>query len=201
MNYDLMARTNYRLVIETRETGKQEYVCWRDMYEWAPHAGTMRLYYLPRSKFVVNLENLSTGDATPEAFQQASEDYQAANEAGDKAAKAEALAEIGGVAQAFERAVPEDAASLDMQSDTRSLAKAIVGSWKSPFGDLTFGPDGIVSARMGNGANFEGQWSVDAAGHLHADIMGTPMDAEAALKGDELTLRMDGQALILQRTA
>jgi hypothetical protein len=200
-NNDLIARPHYRFVIETRETGKQEYVCWRDMYEWAPQAGTMRLYYLPRSKLVVNVENLSTGEATPEAFQQASEDYQAANEAGDKAAKAEALAEIGGVAQAFERAVPEDAASLDMRSDTGSLAEAIVGSWKSPFGDLTFGKDGIVSARMGNGSNFEGKWSVDAAGHLHADIMGTAMDAEAALQGDQLTLRMDGQALILQRTA
>jgi hypothetical protein len=196
-----IAGAHYRFVIETRETGKQEYVCWGDMYEWAPYAGTMRLYYLPRSKLVINVENLSTGEATPQAFQQASDDYQAAREEGDKVAKAEALAEVGGVAQAFERAVPEDAASLDMHSDTGSLAEAIVGSWKSPFGDLTFREDGIVSARMGDGSNFEGKWSVDAAGHLHADIMGTAMDAEAALKGDQLTLRMDDQALILQRTA
>ena len=161
----------------------------------------MRLYYLPRSKLVVNMENLSTGEATPEAIQQASDDYQAARTGGDKVAKAEALAELGGVAQAFERAVPEDAASLDMHSDTGSLAEAIVGSWKSPFGDLTFREDGIVSARMGDGSSFEGKWSVDAAGHLHAEVMGTAMDAEAALKGDQLTLRMDDQAVILQRTA
>jgi hypothetical protein len=200
-NYGRIPGANYRFVITTREAGKREYVCWRDMYEWAPYAGTMRLYYLPRSKLVVNVENLSTGEATPEAFQQAADNYQTARQEGDKVAKAEALAEIGGVAQAFERAVPEDAASLDMHSDTGSLAEAIVGSWKSPFGDLTFREDGTVSARMGDGSNFDGKWSVDPAGHLHADIMGTAMDAEAALKGDELTLRMDGQALILQRTA
>jgi hypothetical protein len=200
-NYGRIPGANYRFVITTREAGKQEYVCWHDMYEWAPYAGTMRLYYLPRSKLVVNVENLSTGEATPEAIQQASDDYQAARTQGDKVAKAEALAELGGVEQAFERAVPEDAASLDMHSDTGSLAKAIVGSWNSPFGELTFGNDGIVSARMGDGSSFEGTWSVDAAGHLHADIMGTAMDAEAALKGDQLTLRMDDQALILQRTA
>ena len=200
-NYGRIPGANYRFVIETRETGRQEYVCWRDMYEWAPHAGTMRLYYLPRSRLVINVENLSTGEATLEAIQQASGNYQAARKEGDNVAKAEALAELGGGAQAFERAVPEDAASLDMHSDSGSLAEAIVGSWKSPFGELTFREDGVVRARMGDGSNFEGKWSVDAAGHLHADIMGTAMDAEAALKGDQLTLRMDDQALILRRTA
>ena len=94
--------------------------------------------------------------------------------------EAETLAQLGGVAQAFEHALPEDAASLDMHADTASLAEAIVGSWKSPFGDLTFRDDGTVSAHMGDGANFTGNWSVDAAGHLHADVMGTAMDAEAA---------------------
>jgi hypothetical protein len=88
-----------------------------------------------------------------------------------------------------------------MHSDTASLAEAIVGSWKSPFGDLTFRDDGTVSAQMGDGANFTGNWSVDAAGHLHADVMGTAMDAEAAIRGDEMTLRMDDQALVLRKQA
>jgi hypothetical protein len=200
-NYGRIAGANYRFVIETREAGRQEYVCWHDMYEWAPYAGTMRLYYLPRSKVVVNVENLSTGEATPEAIKQANENYAAAREEHDKVARAEALAQLGGVAQAFEHAVPEDAASLDMHADTASLAEAIVGSWKSPFGDLTFRDDGTVSAQMGDGANFTGNWSVDAAGHLHADVMGTAMDAEAAIRGDEMTLRMDDQALVLRRQA
>jgi hypothetical protein len=198
-NYGRIAGANYRFVIETRETGKKEYVCWPDMYEWAPDWGTMRLYYLPRSKLVVNVENLSTGEATPQAIKEANENYAAAREEHDSVAKAEALAQLGGVEQAFERAVPEDAASLDMHSDTASLAKAIVGSWESPFGELTFSHDGTVSAEMGDGTNFEGTWSVDAAGHLHADVMGNAMDAEAAIRGDEMTLRMDDQAVILRR--
>lgn len=198
-NYGRIAGVNYRFVIVTREAGRQEYVCWGDMYDWAPDAGTMRLYYLPRSKVVVNVENLSTGEATPEAIQRANDNYRAARRDHDAVAEAEARAEMGGVVQAFEHAVPDDAASLDMHSDAGSLAEAIVGSWKSPFGDLTFRDDGIVSARMVDGSNFRGSWSVDADGKLNADIMGNAMVAEAALNGDELKLRMDDQALVLQR--
>ena len=198
-NYGRIAGANYRFVIVTREAGRQEYVCWGDMYDWAPDAGTMRLYYLPRSKVVVNVENLSTGEATVEAIQRANDNYRAARRDHDEVAEAEARAEMGGVVQAFEHAVPDDAASLDMHSDTGSLGEAIVGSWKSPFGDLTFRDGGIVSVRMADGSDFQGSWSVDADGKLHADIMGNPMVAEAALNGDELTLRMDDQALVLQR--
>jgi hypothetical protein len=71
------------------------------------------------------LDAKRSGQLTPEqaetirnSIDEANENYSAAHEEHAKIAKAEALAQIGGVAQAFERAVPEDAASLDMHSDT-----------------------------------------------------------------------------------
>jgi hypothetical protein len=60
--------------------------------------------------------------------------------------------------------------------------------------------DGTLTARLPDGSDRQGQWSVDTSGRLHTDAMGSPMVADASLDGDELTLVLGkDQALKLRR--
>jgi hypothetical protein len=81
------------------------------------------------------------------------------------------------------------------------LRDAIVGTWTSPFVTVTFGTDGVATARMGRAGDQTGRWSVSADGRLHADLMGAPLATEAYIAEGWLTLGIDGQWLRLQRSA
>jgi hypothetical protein len=94
-----------------------------------------------------------------------------------------------------------EATAADASPDSRPLAEAIVGSWTSPLLSVTFDQDGGLTAHMPDGSNPGGRWSVDQSGRLNADVMGTPMVAEASVHGDVLTRVMDDQRLNLQRSA
>jgi hypothetical protein len=189
--------------VANRQDGTQEYRCTADIYDFAPSFGMVRVFYLPRSRWIVNIEILTAGevsaDTVNQTIDQARRDYKTARKQHDDVGEAEALAPLAGVQQAFDRSVPDDPAALDLHSDPGQLSEAIVGSWTSLFGTVTFREDGGVSARLANNASYEGKWSVDGDGRLHTDMMGSPMVADAAVKGDELTLRMDDQALTLRR--
>ena len=50
--------TSYRLSVANRELGIQEFRSDQDVYEFAPEAGMVTLFYLPQSRWVVNLELL-----------------------------------------------------------------------------------------------------------------------------------------------
>jgi hypothetical protein len=61
----------------------------------------------------------------------------------------------------------------------------IVGDWKSPFLNVSMRQDGTLTARLPDGSDGQGQWSVETSGRLHADVMGSRMVADASLDGDE----------------
>ena len=45
-----------------------------------------------------------------------------------------------------------------------------------------------------------GRWSLDPAGRVHTDVMGSPMIIDDSVTGDVLTLVINGQALNLRRS-
>jgi hypothetical protein len=193
--------SRHRIQVANRREGSQEYRCTADLYDFAPAVGMVRVFYLPRSRWVVNIEILPAGEVSMEMIEQATRDYTAARKLHDEVGKAEALAPLGGLEQSLNSSVPDDPSVLDFHGEPGQLSEAIVGSWTSPFGSVTFREDGSLTAQLVNNTSYQGNWSVDRSGHLHADMMGNPMTAEAAVRGDELILRMDDQALTLRRQA
>ncbi len=191
----------HRIRVANRQDGNQEYHCSLDVYDFAPPVGMVRVFYLPRSRWVVNIEILPAGEVSMQTLAQARRDFEAARKKHDEVGKAEALAPLGGLQQALDSSVPADPSALEFHSEPGQLTEAILGSWTSPFGSVTFREDGSLTAQLANNTSYQGNWSVDGSGHLHADMMGNPMTADAAVNGDELTLRMDDQALTLRRQA
>lgn len=51
--------TSYRIWVAERELGYQEFRSPKSMFEFAPMAGLVRLFYLPRSRWAVNLERVA----------------------------------------------------------------------------------------------------------------------------------------------
>jgi hypothetical protein len=152
-----------------------------------------RVFYLPASGWVINIENLPTEPLDPRAAPDASGQ--------DKVERAETIAREGAFVRDVESYLPKEAPGADQRMQPDALRQAIVGSWNSPFGTVTFREDGNLSARLSDGSAYSGSWSVDSSGRLNADMMGSPMVAEAVVAGDELTLAMDDQALKLRRTS
>ena len=50
---------SYRIWIADRKLGNQEFRSAKNMFEFAPVAGLVRLFYLPRSRWAVNLERVA----------------------------------------------------------------------------------------------------------------------------------------------
>jgi len=176
----------------------------RDGYMAAPDAGWVRLYYLPKSRHVVNLERLPdppVPELTATNVQSVLRSEAAGAHAHDENATAEARAQIAAMgsqfkAQAQQAAVPPP----PDQRDTRPLAEAIIGSWSSPFISVAFAADGTVTSTMPNGRQMAGKWSIDAQGHLHAGIAGNDNVGEAWVAGNTLTVSEGGMGLSFERT-
>jgi hypothetical protein len=172
-------------------------------YEAAPEAGYVRLFYLPRSHRVVNLQ-LMPGPATPEltpaSVQAMTQNLAAGAHAHSEVAMAEARAQMAAMAAQFQSqaqaaAVPPPASQLD----SRPLGDAIIGTWSNPFMTVSFAPDGTATQTMMNGRQMSGRWSVDAQGQLHAGLAGHDDAAAAWIAGDTLTISMGKMALAFQR--
>lgn len=177
---------------------------WRSQYDAAPEAGYVRIYYLPKTHRVVNLERLPdppVGEVTPDSARAMEQGVAAAFHSHDEVAAAEARAQMAAMASQFkaqmqQAAVPPPPAQLD----ARPLAEAIIGSWSSPFMSVTFAADGTATSTAPNGRQTSGRWSVDAQGHLHATIAGHDNAGEAWVTGTTLTISEGGMGLAFQRT-
>lgn len=173
-------------------------------YEAAPDAGIVRLYYLPRSKRVVNLERLPDRPVDPAVLESPVAVMQAAATAlsglgHGRTGRAEAMASVVGLEDAMKaenvrRSVPPPAD----QRDPRPLAEAIVGTWNMGPMTIAFHADGTAEATV-MGRTQQGRWSVDAAGRLHHDAQGTDEAGDAWIVGDKLTIVEDEMALQWQR--
>ena len=175
----------------------------RSVYNASPEAGYVRIYYLPRSKKVVNLEVLPNKAVSPEFAANPQALAQAAF-AGlrthDSTQRAQAMAEMAALETTFDAGTtsavtPPPAGG----AGSLPLAQAIVGSWRSgPIG-VTFAADGTMTTNLPGGRDQAGQWSVDGDGHLHAQFMGRDLAGEAWVAGDTLTIQEDGQGRQFQR--
>jgi hypothetical protein len=169
----------------------------------APDAGYVRIFYLPRSKRVVNLQRLPDPvipDLTAASAQSIMQNLVAATHKHDEVSLAETRAQMAAMgaqmkAQMQGSTTPPPAD----QQDARPLAEAIVGSWSNGFISVVFGADGTVSGSMPNGHQMSGRWSVDAQGQLRSDAFGKDETAPAWVAGTTLTISAQGRAMAFQR--
>lgn len=204
--YDGAANTppEYFIHVVNSTDGEQRFKAPSAVYEFADDAGYVDLFYLPRTRRVVNLVRLPDpplGALTYDTARDATRSLLAARRSKDpvQSAQAGALAaalrrEIG--AQAWRAQAPPGPAA-----DPRELSSALVGTWHNVFATVTFSADGSLIARLGPGLDQPGTWSVDAGGLLHTDALGEPLKALATVHGSVLTLFAEGRAVKLSRVS
>ena len=171
-------------------------------YEAAPDAGMVRLYFLPGSRKVVNLERLPDMPAPTDLSPKGLID-QLGPALGSHSRREvnESHARIASLGHAVEAAFVHGAdAQPPRGRETRPLAQSIVGTWSNRLITVTFSSDGTVTTRMLRG-EMRGRWSVDDAGRLNADIAGQRQAAEAWVEGDQLTIAAEGEGLTFTRQA
>jgi hypothetical protein len=186
----------------TLEVAGQRFDVPRSVYNASPEAGYVRVYYLPRSKKVVNLEVLPSKAISPELAanpQAIAQGAFAGLRTHDSTQRAESMAELAALKTSFEAGTTTAAAPPPAPAGGPQLAESIVGSWRSgPIG-VTFAAGGTMTTDLPGGHGQAGQWSVDGNGHLHAQLMGRDMVGVAWVAGDTLTIQEDGQGRQFQR--
>jgi hypothetical protein len=183
--------------------GRRLRVTSREAFDAAPGAGYVRVYFLPRSGRVVNLEQLAdrpipTGSA---AAQEIFQDFAGAVLSGDRAVIAEASARVAALKHAFEGPPPQASADGSNRASTSRLrADDLYGTWTNPMVTVTLGKNGIATMTPAFGAERrDGHWSVDANGRLLTDASGTMEPVEAFFEGKRLTIVIDGQRVAFTR--
>lgn len=191
------------------DVADQRFAVARGTHDFAPDAGYVRVYYLPRSRKVVNLERLADPryqNATPQDLARdiRSPDMLhtlgAAIHSHTRREQNEARASIAAMGDAMQAAFAPEPPPPASARDPRPLGQAIIGAWTNGFMTVSFSSDGRVTTDM-MGRTQEGRWSVDASGRLHGDVMGREGAAEAWVSGDRLTITADGQGITLTRQA
>jgi len=171
----------------------------RRLYDAAPDAGIVRVYFLPRSRRVVNLERLPDVAFAPgTTARDVVASLGAAMWSHNQREINEIRAKMAPVMDAV-NAARDEPVTRPTLADPRPLEQAIVGTWRSPILTVTFDADGSVSATMISGMQRRGRWSVDRRGRLVSDVMGREDATEAWVVGDELTITADGTALKFSR--
>ncbi len=173
-------------------------------YDAAPDAGFVRVYYFPRSRRVVNLEqlpdpSLPTGS---DAAQHVIQDFERALLSRDRATIAEATARVAAMKHVIEGPAPRASAAGTDRSSSRMRAEDLYGTWTNPVLTVTFMKNGIATVTMGiGGTRHEGHWSVDTNGRLLTDTSGTLEPLDATLTGKQLTIVIQGQRMAFTRTS
>jgi hypothetical protein len=187
------ARSQYYLA-----AGDRSFRIGRDTYDWLPLAGRVRVFFLPRSRKVVNIEVLPNPVVPLESVREKALELLGGVLSRGRAGN-EARAELAGVADAFKAAFEQ--APQPPPADARDqapLGQAILGTWSNGIVRATFSADGTFVARMFTGER-RAHWSVDSAGRLRADIGGGEQSIEAWIAGDKLTIVLDGRGMTLLR--
>ncbi|HEY3884642.1 MAG TPA: hypothetical protein VGL62_05505 [Vicinamibacterales bacterium] len=166
----------------------------RSGYDAAPDAGIVRVYFLPRSRRVVNLERLPDPPlpAGPDAARQIVANVIAALHSHDPVALAEARARAAAFADAIKGPAIGSGATTHLQ------AAELYGSWTNPLMTVTFARDGAATL-VTAAAQRTGHWTVDAQGRLLTDATGTLQPLAAWLDGDRLWISVEGRAVLFTR--
>lgn len=171
-------------------------------YGAAPDAGIVRVYYLPKSRHVVNIERLADRPLPEGALASPMDALRTLAPAllsHDRTQRAEAGATLAAMESSLSSAWTGKAPPPMAERDPRPLAEAILGGWRRGAVLVEFGANGTLTATMPGGAQRHGHWTVDAAGRLHSDAMGGEEVGEAWVVGNELTLSADGAAVTFTR--
>jgi hypothetical protein len=172
----------------------------KSTYNASPDAGYVRIYFLPRSHHVVNLERLPDPpvpeNITPKDLLGT---LGASLRLRDRTQRNEARARAQAMADEIQAEFTRKPDPPTADRDPRPLDQAIVGTWRSMMMTVTFHGDGTVEAALPGNQSRSGSWSVDADGRLRADVMGHSDAAEAWVAGDELTLSLNGMGLSFKR--
>lgn len=200
--------TSGRTTTETyfAEVDGKRFTIHANTYAALPAAGIVRLFYLPRSRRVVNFEQLPDRPLAPEAVAALSSPAGALGMAASALMKrnpkerAEAMASMAALGHAIEAEMgPADATPPPLDGrDPRPLAEAIVGTWRMGPATVTFLPDGTATIDMA-GIERKGPWSVGPDGRLHSPALGPNAAAEAWVAGDTLTIRVDDRSMAFHR--
>lgn len=170
-------------------------------YEAAPEAGMVRLFYLPRSKVVVNLEQLADVPVPAGAFDSPTavlKDIATAFKSHDQVERLDARAEMAAMEHTMQAQMAAARIVPTGERDPRPLAETVIGTWRAGPMTVTFAPDGSLSS-MAVGIANQSHWSVDDSGHLHAQIMGRDQVAEAWVTGDSLVIKAEGESMTFTR--
>lgn len=163
----------------------------------------MRIFFLPISRHMVNLERLPDrplpAGTTPQDVLQT---VRAAMGSHDRAKIDEARAEMAALGNAMKPEISHDAAPPPAeQRDPRPLADALLGTWSSGMITVAFTNDGTFTMTMLGGHQRSGHWSVNREGKLVADLGGRDQAADAWIAEDQLTVSAEGTALTLKRAS
>lgn len=175
-------------------------------YEAAPDAGMVKIYYLPHSHHLVNMERMPDTGLPPDALKSPQVIREILTEgfrSHDPIKAAEARAHLATMGDAMKAAMTDAAMPPAEDRDPRPLAEAILGAWSNAFMSVTFAADGTLNATMpgmAGGQARSGHWSIDPSGQLVSDVMGGgPMPTEAWVSGNVLTVNVGKTGLMLQR--
>lgn len=172
-------------------------------YDAAPDAGIVRVFYLPRSRRLVNLERLPDRPL-PESPSDVKRQIIDKLEQGIRGHDEVAMAEARAAASALQAAVspqPSNPPPPDRLAarDPDAFARALEGSWTNRLLTVEFGADGRVTITLPLGAPRTGRWSVDANGKLIADFTGEAQATDAWIERDQLTISFAGEQVTLRR--
>jgi hypothetical protein len=170
-------------------------------YQAAPEAGYVKVYFLPHSNKIVNLERLPDhplpAGVTP---QQLSLRMMKSLFLGSFQERAEA----GAAMATFQRGLGEGAAAARPpadQLDPRPLNEAILGAWFNPMMTLSFTSDGLATLSIAGKKAGDGRWSLDPDGTLHIQVRGFKLEGDAWVADDRLTMHPHGHPLVFTRGA
>lgn len=167
----------------------------RSGYDAAPGAGIVRVYFLPRSRLVVNLERLADPPlpSGPDATQQILADLISALRRHDPVALAEARARAAALADAVRGPAVGPGATTHLQ------AGDLYGSWTNRLMTVTFARDGVATLQASTGPVRAGHWAIDANGRLLTDATGVMEPTDAWLEGDRLWILIAGRTVMFAR--
>ena len=195
-------RLGGRLTTYFLQVGDRRFKVGRATYDAAPDAGFVRLYFLPRSRKIVNLERLPNAPLPSEVtVQTVVQSLSAAIGAHGQRQRNEARAGMASIGDALKANLPQPTAAPPPDArDPRPLGEAIVGTWNNALTTVTFSADGRVTMTPHMlGAKRDGRWSVDGTGRLRADITGGHETADAWVAGNQLTITVEGEGLTFTR--
>jgi hypothetical protein len=174
-------------------------------YNAAPEAGIVRLYVLPRSDVILNMERMPDRPLPAAALTSPTEAIRVAVTAmrsQDPVQAAEARAEMA----ALQSAMHVEGSNVTTpppadERDPRPLVEAILGTWQTGPISMSFLPDGAMVMTLPGGRQERGLWSIGQDDRLHMSSSGRDQATDAWVAGGMLTISENGQGMAYRRTA